>query len=356
MGKKNRKAKKRMEKRARKAQKRMEKKERARLERARAKAGRSGSGGQARRDPRKRRRAARRRLLRRLLLLALLALIAGLCVLMGYAVKSLPVTDIVVEGESPYSNELLLETCGLSEGQALLLLRPNAMEKTLLARMPWLESVEIRRHLPGTVQLTVTKAQPAYRVSDGGRQLYVAADGKVLGYLEEDPASSGVPLLLGNFVSPVEIAKTLAYETESDGRICVDIFAALQDNELLEGVSEVDLRNPSELTVMIGDRFLVKLGDSLSLPEKLRMVAESIKRLDETQTGTLDASTVGRVIHKPGTVSPPSAPKEDEPLQNETPPDNEAQQDGLPQDGTPQDETEDAQQTQPLEGETQDDG
>ena len=107
---------------------------------------------------------------------------------------------------------------------------------------------------------------------------------------------------------------------------------------------------------MIGDRFLVKLGDSLSLPEKLRMVAESIKRLDETQTGTLDASTVGRVIHKPGTVSPPSAPKEDEPLQNETPPDNEAQQDGLPQDGTPQDETEDAQQTQPLKGETQDDG
>ena len=342
MGKKNRKAKKRMEKRARKAQKRMEKKERARLERARAKAGRSGSGGQARRDPRKRRRAARRRLLRRLLLLAQLALIAGLCVLMGYAVKSLPVTDIVVEGESPYSDELLRETCGLSEGQALLLLRPNAMEKTLLARMPWLESVEIRRHLPGTEERKVTKAQPAYRVSDGGRQLYVAADGKVLGYLEEDPASSGVPLLLGNFVSPVEIAKTLAYETESDGRICVDIFAALQDNELLEGVSEVDLRNESELTVMIGDRFLVKLGDSLSL--------------HETQTGTLDASTVGRVIHKPGTVSPPSAPKEDEPLQNETPPDNEAQQDGLPQDGTPQDETEDAQQTQPLEGETQDDG
>ena len=48
--------------------------------------------------------------MRRLLLLALLALIAGLCVLMGYAVKSLPVTDIVVEGESPYSDELLLET------------------------------------------------------------------------------------------------------------------------------------------------------------------------------------------------------------------------------------------------------
>ena len=312
MGQKKRRAKKRMDKQARKAQKRMEKKERARLERARKKAGRSGSGGQARRDPRKRRRAARRRLLRRLLLLALVALAAGLCTLLGYAVKSLPVNTIVVEGDSPYSDELLLETCGLQEGQALLLLRTGSMEKTLLARMPWLETVEIRRHLPDTVQVTVTKAQPAYRVKDGGKELYVSADGKILGYLEEDPASAGVPLLLGNFVSPMEIAQTLAYETESDGGICVDIFAALQDNELLEGVSEVDLRNPSELTIKLEDRFVVQLGDSLSLPEKLRMVAESVKRLDETEAGTLDASTVGRVTYKPGARRSSAAAQTDE--------------------------------------------
>ncbi len=305
-------------KKARKAQKRLEQKERERLARARKKAGRPGSRGQAPRDPRKRKRAARRRMLRRLLLAAMLALAVGLCVLLYYAVKSLPVKTIAVEGESPYTDELLLETCGLKEGQPLLLLRTNAMEKTLLSRMPWLETVQIKRRLPDTVEVTVTKAQAAYRVLDEGKSLLVAADGKVLGYLEEDPSGDLLPLVLGNFVTPVEIAQTLAYETESDGGICVDIFTALHDNELLEGTSEVDLRNPSELTVKLGDRFVVELGDSLSLADKLRLVAESIKRLEESDTGTLDASTVGRVIHKPGQRRSSSALQQDEPAGGET--------------------------------------
>lgn len=129
MGKKNRKAKKRMEKRAARRKSAWRKKSgpawSAHAPKPAAPAPEDKPG--ATRENEGARRADA--FCARLLLLALLALIAGLCVLMGYAVKSLPVTDIVVEGESPYSDELLLETCGLSEGQALLLLRPNAHGK-----------------------------------------------------------------------------------------------------------------------------------------------------------------------------------------------------------------------------------
>ncbi|MBQ2697046.1 MAG: FtsQ-type POTRA domain-containing protein, partial [Clostridia bacterium] len=235
------------ERKARKAQHRAAKKEQQRREKQRR---RALSGGQARHDPRQRKKAARRRLRRRLLLLALLALLIGSSALLVYGVKSLPVRLIEVEGDSPYSEGVLLETAALSTGQPLLTLPVQRMERSLLTALPWLREVDIDRRLPDRVILRVTPEQPVLRAESAGEEYLVTAEDKILGQAEEMPDADRLPLLLGDFTG-VQIAEKLTFAEENDSGIYVDIFAALQDNNLLEDTRRIDLRSLAPVIVVL---------------------------------------------------------------------------------------------------------
>ena len=251
-------------------------------------------------DPKRRKRTARGRILRKLLGVVFITLLIGLCALGVYAVRSLPVGAITVSGDAPYSEGLVLDTCGLQEGQPLLLLRPRHMERVLMSRMPWLEKAEIRRSLPDHVEVKLTRALPSYLVqSKTGEEYLVRMDGKVLGHLEEDASGKSYPLVLARFEDPIEVGKRVVFQLDSDRSIFEDVFSSLSENQLLEGARVVNLQNPSEITISWGGRFVIELGDSLLIGDKLQLVAESIKRLDENAVGTLDATSAGQVVHRP---------------------------------------------------------
>lgn len=242
-------------------------------------------------------RAGKHKAKRRLMLLCSLLVLVVLLIFAGYAVSELLVTDIEVTGESRYSVEDIIETSGIVKGQRLLLLPRTGIKKTLLQALPYLEAAKVSLIPPGTARITVTAATPLciMQLPEGA---YVVSDSwRILGPAEE--ADGAFPVVTMEMPEGQQPGTELAFISEADRRMAVDIFAVLKDNDILKDISEIDMKNTAEISVRYLDRFTVKLGDKLDLAAKLRLVEASAGSLSQTAHGTLDATLDGRVSYRP---------------------------------------------------------
>ncbi|NLT57704.1 MAG: FtsQ-type POTRA domain-containing protein [Clostridiales bacterium] len=283
-----------------------------------AKSGQAGKRGTAA-ERAHRRAAARRRFRRRLQRLALLLLCAGLGALCYYLSQTILVSAVELEGECPvYTQEQILSASGLAVGQRWLLIRTRAAERALLEQLHYLEEVSVDRRLPTALRITVTPALPLFRAVVGGREVVVSQSWRVLGSAALNGAASALPRLNANFEEPVRDGQNLAFLAKNDGAISVDIFDALQDNDILQRVTAVEMGDTLALGFVVEDRIEVKLGDSISMREKIRLAVASLPEL-EGKSGRLDASAVGRAVFKPAARKPGSAQQE-APAEEELPP------------------------------------
>jgi cell division septal protein FtsQ len=231
-----------------------------------------------------------------MLLCSLLVLIV-LMIFAGYAVSELLVTTIEVVGESRYSEDVIMETSGIEPGQRLLLLPRTGIKKTLLQALPYLEAIKVSLIPPGTARITVTAATPLCVLQLPEGPFVISDKWCILGPAEA--ADAVLPVVNMDMPEGQQAGGELAFLSEADRRMAVDIFTALQDNDILKDISAIDMKNTAEISVRYLDRFTVRLGDKLDLAAKLRLVEASALSLSQTARGTLDATLDGRVSYRP---------------------------------------------------------
>ncbi|MBQ4076216.1 MAG: FtsQ-type POTRA domain-containing protein [Mailhella sp.] len=71
------------------------------------------------------------------------------------------ITDIQVSGNSQVRTSEVLEICGIREGANSMAVRIHDAEQELV-KNPWVESVSIRRELPGTFIIKIKEREPAF--------------------------------------------------------------------------------------------------------------------------------------------------------------------------------------------------
>ncbi|HWQ51321.1 MAG TPA: FtsQ-type POTRA domain-containing protein, partial [Terriglobales bacterium] len=169
-----------------------------------------------------------------MLLCSLLVLVV-LMIFAGYAVSELLVTDIEVTGQNRYGDKVIVETSGIAPGQRLLLLPRTGIKKTLLQALPYLEEVKITLLPPGTARIAVTAATPLciMQLPEGA---YVISDSwRILG--QAGAADAGLPVVTMELPEGQPPGAMLAFFSEADRRMAVDIFTVLKDNDILKDIS-----------------------------------------------------------------------------------------------------------------------
>ena len=68
----------------------------------------------------------------------------------------------------------------------------------------------------------------------------------------------------------------------------IDLIDALNQEKILDRISEIDVSDNFNITVRYDDRFQVLLGDREDFAEKLAMIREVIKDLAADATGRID--------------------------------------------------------------------
>ena len=84
------------------------------------------------------------------------------------------VHTISVEGAMRYSAEEIVSNLDVREGDNLYLWNKVKTSNALMERLPYLESVQIRRHLPDTLVVTVTECTATVAVQNEGGYLYLS--------------------------------------------------------------------------------------------------------------------------------------------------------------------------------------
>ena len=248
---------------------------------------------------RMRRRANRRqrffRIIGRIFFLGILLAAALLAMTVFFRVET-----ISVEGAVKYRAEELVAGMDVKQGDNLYLWNKVKVSDAMLERFPYLETVQIRRHLPNALVVTVTECSASVAVANNGGYMLVSEQGKML---EQSATNNGLPTVVGITLANATPGKMLSADDNEETEALLDI---LQNLDAADMLSDLDFINLSDLTAIhIGyqDRFDIQVDTTDELAYHLRFAQTVInERLSPSDIGRLYWDTQNRLHFIPDTA------------------------------------------------------
>lgn len=270
---------------------------------------------------------------RRLLIVLALAVMLGGTLFLAESLL-LRVTEVCVTGDAIYAEEDVRAVCGYRTGDNLLLIPRKDREQKLELQLPYIAKAKISIHIPGTVEVHLTAAQPVCALSAGGGWYVAAQDGKVLEVRADPP--EGLAQVTGLTLRSAQPGLPLGIEGEEQSAAFREIVETIGELGAAGEFTRLDMSDMSSIRLWYQDRVECLLGAAADLKHKIvygRGVFDTSQKdaIQPDQTGTLDLSYLSesnRAFFNPGPVSPGS------PSATPQPPDGQASQDG--QDGQPE--------------------
>ncbi len=258
---------------------------------------------EARQAARKRRRR-RRRLLQMaitLSVLLVLALVITLVVLRSIGVAAskkgettsfLAVKAIVVEGDSRYTDEEIIEKSGLYVGQSLLAINKVRAHDALLSAFPYLNRVEIGNSRFDTVRIAVEETTVLGAVETASGWMVVGTNNRALELLEEAALPEGILQIKGASLAGEEIGKSLLDERSLG--VCTTLTKAAGAVGLT-GLSGIDITEKTNIHVWWNGRLQVVLGNESNLTAQIEafngLLPTLIKNNGENVAGRMDMTS-----------------------------------------------------------------
>ena len=224
------------------------------------------------------------------------------------------VNTISVEGAMRYSAEEIVTNMDVREGDNLYLWNKVKVSNALMERLPYLESVQIRRHLPDTLVVTVTECEAAVAVSSGTGYVYLSRYGKVL---EQNASDGGLPVVTGVTLPDIQPGQAVAQGEDAYCDALLEVLQTLDAGGMLDGLRFINLQD-----VRIGyeGRFDIQVGSMDELSYRLRFAKTVIdERLSPSDVGRLYWDTQDRLHFVPDTEENVAASATGVPTESEQP-------------------------------------
>ncbi len=198
------------------------------------------------------------------------------------------VNNINIEGNSTYSMNKIVKSCGVYPGDKLFSVREKRVKELLTNELPYIKDVKVDYKLPDTLTITVTPTEDKLMISQKNKYIRIDKDGKVVA-VSKTKMKDGLYKIegltykkhsLGEIYSPsegeetrYEMAKSIALEAERVG--------------MLSGV--VNVKDMDKITFTYDGRIRIYLGNASELQSKMDFAVKTIaKAAPEKQTGYID--------------------------------------------------------------------
>lgn len=222
------------------------------------------------------------------------------------------VRHIEVQGNRYYSAEEIISAAGVAKGDNLLTLSRAGIAASITSGedMAYVRTVSVTRRLPDTLIITITEDNVTFAMQDEAGQYYlITAYGKATQQVESYEASEHIQIKELTIATPTIGEQITVTEDESgsasaklDALQAVLTALELPENvELLKSVSYISLPAAYDIQLQYGSQYTVKLGNLDDMEYKLAALRETLKKLADYQTGTIDISegSSGKVRFSP---------------------------------------------------------
>lgn len=270
------------------------------------------------------------------LLFKLLAIAAVGAALTVGATVFFQLEQVVVVGNQRYTAQEVEQASGLQAGDNLFRLNKYEIKNEILRKLPYVEGVNIVRHLPSTIQITVYEWDAVARIQytplpegtaveeepaekepaeeepveepEGGEAepeeqgsiqegvaWLISVGGKLL---EPAPEDSQAILVSGLSALSPKAGTMLAVPQVQQDKLdaLLTLLETLEARETLALVSEIDLTSAAQVKMRYEDRFWVKLPMNGDFTYCLRALEEVVRQRAPNEKGTMDLTREDYVV------------------------------------------------------------
>lgn len=210
----------------------------------------------------------------------------------GETTGFLAVREILVEGDTRYSAEEIIEKSGLYVGQSLMGVNKVRAHDTLLESFPYLNTVQIGNASFDTLRIRLTETPVLAAVQVAEDWIIVGDNNHAMERITEDVIPHGVRRLVGATLENEQIGQPLLDERSL--RVCRTLTdaAALYG---LEGMTTIDITEKTNLSILLNERIRVVLGNETNIPAQIEMLVDTLPVLLQNNgadaAGRLDMTT-----------------------------------------------------------------
>ncbi len=241
-------------------------------------------------------RMGNERRIKRLLLLMIVLVCAGiLAVILMRGVFVLK--NVIIEGTTSFSDNDIIRLGKFEFGQSIGKINADRVRENLESSGKLaVDSVTVEK--PSTVRISVHERTGIALVLNGGRILLLDANGYVMESLTEAP-DSGI-YVSGLEATSYKIGKRISAPAKKISAMQT-MLEAIQSMNAQEYVSEINLNDLLQISVIARNGTIVKFGDVENMNDKVRWMRSAVADLENRgeRGGTLDVSSATRADYQP---------------------------------------------------------
>lgn len=203
---------------------------------------------------------------------------------------------IDIKGTEKISGGEIRNAISYQQGMNIFKLNLPRAEKKLLA-IPYVESAEVHRKLPDGIRVTITERKPIAYIKYGGGFVLVDKTGRLLEQVKE--LTSPLAEVSGTPTDGLKIGQNLGDKSEAALQAFTVLYEKLNEYQIFERVSLMDVKNPDSLSFMFDGNKNVVIGDGYRLDYKLMMLQAAIEDLAPSEKGVITLTVEGKAIFTP---------------------------------------------------------
>lgn len=231
------------------------------------------------------------------------------------------VEHITVSGANIYSEWDVREASGIETGDALLSFSRARAGAKIRAELPYVDRVRFGIKLPDTVIIDIKELEVTYAIqATDGMWWFITSEGRVVEQTDDGTASNFTKIVGVTIEYPETNATAVAWEQRvatdptqtgetdtvpEDGTtevvavtnadrlaVALRIVQAMETNDVVGQVAQVDVSDLGAITLSYGSRYEVRLGNSDNLDYKITAMRDAVAQMSDFQRGVLDVTFV----------------------------------------------------------------
>ncbi len=207
------------------------------------------------------------------------------------------INEITVTGDQVYSHEEIIKTSDIEIGDNLIFLSKKKLNEKITTELAYVGSIKIKRHLPSSLEIIVTKTDAFMAVASNGVYTLLDRNGKVL---EKDLETIGENIMLAN-LGEINEADVGAIVVLKEDKIFQKLNTVLTECDAvkLSHITAIDLSDIYNIKLVYEGRITLELGETTSenLNSKLALGKAAIEKQNEENElyrGTINLTVEGK--------------------------------------------------------------
>ncbi len=205
------------------------------------------------------------------------------------------ISKITVSGNKYYTSQKIIDESGLKCGQNLFRMNKFKIIDSLKKNLPYLDSVEIDRKLPVSLEIKVVESENFMCVSSGAGVCVVDKNLKILNRVAIAP--EGLATVYGATPTKTDVGGKLECKDGAEATL-LKLASALYDSFGSGNVTSIDVAAVYDIRVRYQDRIDIKFGTLENIDSKVKLVEYVIAENSKSEHAEIDVSSGKRAYYK----------------------------------------------------------